>query len=923
MKRRILSFFLALIIISGSVTFSNGTVSALTAMQTSQTGLDMIKGFEGFHTKAYWDYSQWTIGYGSCAGTNPKAPDIATITKEAAETLLQTQLKTYEGFVNIFLNKYSIHIKQNQFDALASFTYNFGDVWTKYASFDLKTYLINGVSHYTDEQITTAFTNWCHAGGVVIQGLVIRRQKEAAYFLSGDVQDTYSPENGFPTPIKCFAVSSGDITVKSVDLSTDITVDAGITEFTILGVDGSNQATVSFMQNSNIVLAVCNLTVFFSKLSAHYTQFTSAALNLSKRSDLSEPYAAVPAKTAYSVVGESGDNIQIVYRLASGGYIAGWVPQPPPDEFYTGRYNVNTADGSALNIRKSADINAGILGTLPNTTVFYVDNINGEWGHTSYNGVSGWVYLDYCDFMFSLNEFCTVTAEPSLNLRSTHAKTDNIIGTIPAGAVIQITDKYRDSSYLWGKTTYNGKTGWAVVYNFDTTSYYTSPKIPMKLSDISVTFAPTKLTYYEGEKLDCTGIVLTAWFSDGVWKRITDTSAFSCTGFESTAGNKTIIVTYTYAGVTKTASFGVTVKNNTPISGVVLNLPSAELYLGSEFTLTAKLSPTNATNKTVLWSSNDSKIASVNYTGTVEAKAAGTAVIKCISYITPAVFTQCALTVLPSPLIPDAFKAVPSSDNAVTLSWAPLSGVSQYILYVSDSPSGPFSKLTATNLTSFTQTGLTCGKEYFYEIRACRLLGTVTVSEKLSAPISAVPFPAVPGNPKAAPATYNSINLSWEPVPAATGYVVYLSSSPTGPFGRLAVTKSAAYLHKDLICGSTYFYKVRAYTALNGKNTYGTPSAPITATALPPVPANFTAHKATATGIKLAWSVSPGATGYVLYRSETSNGPFLRYKATKALSFTDTGLTAGKTYYYKVRAYRAGDKINIYGTPSAWISFKL
>ena len=925
MKRRILSFFLALIIIVGAVPLSQGTVLASTVMQISQTGLDMIKGFEGFHAKAFWDYSQWTIGYGSFAGSNRAAPDIGGITREDAEALLRTQMKTYEGYVNTFLNKNNIRINQNQFDALVSFTYNFGNVWVTVANFDLKTYLINGVSHYTDAQITTAFTNWCHAGGVVLPGLVIRRQKEAAYFLSGDVQDPYSPENGLPTPTKCFAVASGNIVVKSFDTAADITVDAGTTEFTVLEIDAGNKAKISFIQNGSLVFAVCGLDVFLNKPVAHYTGFTSESLSLSKRSDLSGQYSTVPAGTAYSVAGETGDNIQIVYKLASGGYVMGWVPEPPPETFYTGRYTVNTADGSALNIRSAADINAAKSGTLPNTTVFDVDQVSGEWGYTTYNKVSGWVSLDYCNFMFTLNESYSVAANAGLRLRSSHttASSSTVLNIIPFGTSIKITDKYRDSSYLWGKTVYGGKTGWVAVYSFGDTDYFASPKVPAKLADISITFSPSKLTYFEGEKLDCTGIVLTAWFSDGVWKRVTNTSSFSCTGYDSTAGNKTIIVTYTVAGVSKTASFGVTVKNNTPISGVVLNLPSAELYLGSEFTLTAKLSPTNATNKSVLWSSDNTAIAPVNYTGTVEAKAAGTAVIKCTSYITPAVSAQCALTVLPSPLIPDEFKAVPASDKTVTISWAPLSGVSQYILYVSDSPSGPFGKLTATNLTSFTHTGLTCGKQYFYKVRACRLLGTTTVYEKPSDAISAAPFPAVPGSPAAVTSTYNSIKLSWEPVPDATGYVVYLSSSPAGPFGRLAVTKTNSFVHQNLICGSTYYYKVRAYTALNGKNTYGIPSAALTATAQPPVPAIFTAQKSTAASIRLAWSVSPGATGYVLYRSETSNGPFLRFKVTKALSFTDTGLIKGKTYYYKVRAYRVGNKINIYGTPSAWKSVKL
>ena len=80
MKKRILCIIIALFTAAGAVTAGLFAASAATAMKTSETGIEMIKGFEGFYAKAYWDYSQWTIGYGSFAGSNPEKPDIAVIT---------------------------------------------------------------------------------------------------------------------------------------------------------------------------------------------------------------------------------------------------------------------------------------------------------------------------------------------------------------------------------------------------------------------------------------------------------------------------------------------------------------------------------------------------------------------------------------------------------------------------------------------------------------------------------------------------------------------------------------------------------------------------------------------------------------------------------------------------------------------------
>ncbi len=76
----------------------------------------------------------------------------------------------------------------------------------------------------------------------------------------------------------------------------------------------------------------------------------------------------------------------------------------------------------------------------------------------------------------------------------------------------------------------------------------------------------------------------------------------------------------------KTATCSVTV---TPVSvtGVSLSQTSLTLYEGDNETLVATVSPSNATNKTVTWSSSNSSVASVSSSGRVSARAAGSAVI--------------------------------------------------------------------------------------------------------------------------------------------------------------------------------------------------------------------------------------------------------------------------------------------------------
>lgn len=91
-------------------------------MKTSQTGIDLIKSFEGLSLTAIrlMGEEYYTIGYGHY-GKEVKAGQ--KITKEEAETLLKADLEKFEEWVNTIPN---FELNQNQFDALVSFTYNLG-----------------------------------------------------------------------------------------------------------------------------------------------------------------------------------------------------------------------------------------------------------------------------------------------------------------------------------------------------------------------------------------------------------------------------------------------------------------------------------------------------------------------------------------------------------------------------------------------------------------------------------------------------------------------------------------------------------------------------------------------------------------------------------------------------------------------------
>ena len=76
-------------------------------------------------------------------------------------------------------------------------------------------------------------------------------------------------------------------------------------------------------------------------------------------------------------------------------------------------------------------------------------------------------------------------------------------------------------------------------------------------------------------------------------------------------------------------------------------------------------------------------------------------------------------------------------------------------------------------------------------------------------------------------------------------------------------------------------------------------------------PASFKAASAGYNLIKLTWKANKDATGYKIYRAESKNGKYkliATVKGGKIAAYTDKSLTCGKTYYYKIRAYRTENK---------------
>lgn len=138
-------------------------------MKISEEGKDLIKLFEGCRLKAYkCSAGVPTIGYGNTYYPNGDKVQMGdVITLEQARELFDDLIVRYERIVE---SKLKVDVKQNEFDALVSHTYNTGGSSTLFKLVNMKA---------DKEKIKNWFTTkYITANGKRLQGLVNRRLKE-------------------------------------------------------------------------------------------------------------------------------------------------------------------------------------------------------------------------------------------------------------------------------------------------------------------------------------------------------------------------------------------------------------------------------------------------------------------------------------------------------------------------------------------------------------------------------------------------------------------------------------------------------------------------------------------------------------------------------------------------------------------------
>lgn len=147
-------------------------------MKASKKCLEMLAHHEGVRQKPYkCPAGLWTVGVGHLIGDGKSLPDSwnRTFSLEEVYAILAKDVERFERGVSRYI---TVPLKQCEFDALVSFSFNLG------LGVLQRSTVRSAINRGDKETAIESLLKYCKAGGKVLKGLENRRKDEAALFWS-------------------------------------------------------------------------------------------------------------------------------------------------------------------------------------------------------------------------------------------------------------------------------------------------------------------------------------------------------------------------------------------------------------------------------------------------------------------------------------------------------------------------------------------------------------------------------------------------------------------------------------------------------------------------------------------------------------------------------------------------------------------
>ena len=491
MKKRIISLALTVALLITLIPMAAIPAKAAADFTVSQECVDIIKKWEGFSAKPYWDYQQWTVGYGTRVPDGKLEEYKANgISKEEAEQQLIEHLNKDGQAVNKFIDKYGLNFTQGMFDAVLSLCYNCGGSWLGDSQTStLKTAIVEG---WTGDDLLFAFAQWSTAGGETVPALIRRRLAEARMYLEGiydyNLPDNYSYVRFDPNGGQCEVKTQGYDTTANPDVRavptyagykfegwyTDSTggekvtkLDEGVKTYTLYAHWSAGDG--EGMPNESTQETITGTTVSYQR------QIATDVLN-----SFDNPVKGALVVSAYKkdavvdIVAEYTDTAGTKWgKVKNGGWInLTYTTEIKIDSTPTESVTI-TVTANDVNIRKGPGTGYGLNGKANKGDKLVITETATGSGYTWGKSTKGWIALKYTNYSTvsggsndtnkeednNTNSGTTTKVTGTvklnagtLNVRSGAGTGNKVVSYYANGARVEILEQKTVGSTIWGRT---------------------------------------------------------------------------------------------------------------------------------------------------------------------------------------------------------------------------------------------------------------------------------------------------------------------------------------------------------------------------------------------------------------------------------------------------------------------------------------
>ena len=263
------------------------------------------------------------------------------------------------------------------------------------------------------------------------------------------------------------------------------------------------------------------------------------------------------------------------------------------------------------------------------------------------------------------------------------------------------------------------------------------------------------------------------------------------------------------------------------------------------------------------------------------------------------------------------------ANTTIRLSWNKVANASGYVIYRSTKKDSGYEKIatiTSGSTTTYDNKKVSAGKTYYYKIKVRATAGGQNAYSSYSAVKSAKTVKSTSiSSVKSVGST--KLKVTWSARSGANGYYIYRSTKKDSGYKKIATVsgaKTTSYTDTGVKKGTTYYYKLRCRNKVDGSTGYSSTSAAVSGRTVGATTILSVKSKADKK-LEVTWKAVSGANGYYVYRSTSAAGSYKRIATVSGKTTTkyaDTDITAGKTYYYKIKTRNKVNKVTGYSSAS-------